>query len=159
MKDYQPMNSSTLHPVRQSGVALFATLIILLVITVLATSSIGVTSLEQTMAVNAQAENMAFQASESAINAAMADDSLLQQAINSSPGNWPTLGVDLNDGSVTSIAEVKHMGTGSASGFSIGLEAGTFGAFRFEIVGTGAVNAVNVQSEVTQGMYKIAPSN
>jgi hypothetical protein len=152
------MNSSHLIPNRQSGIALFATLIILLVITVLATSSISVTSLEQTMATNIQAESMAFQASESAINAAMTNDALLLQAIDSAPGSWPTSSIDLNDPKVTSVAEVRHMGTGNASGFSIGLESGMFGAFRFEIIGRGTVDAINVQSESTQGAYKIAPS-
>lgn len=146
------------NPDRQNGAALFAALIILLVITVMATSSISVTSLEQTMAMNTQAENMAFQASESAINAALDNDSLLLQAINSSPGSWPTLDVDLNDANITSTAEIKHMGTGNASGFSLGLEAGMFGAYRFEIVGTGSVGSMNVQSETTQGLYKVAPS-
>lgn len=153
------MHSSHLDPTRQNGVALFATMIILFVITIMATSSIGVTSLEQTMAMNAQAENMAFQASESAINAALDNDAVLLQAINSSPGNWPTLDVDLNDTNITSTAEVKHMGTSYASGFSIGLESGMFGAYRFEVVGTGSVGAINVQSETTQGVYKIAPSS
>jgi|TARA_Y100000310_G_scaffold173047_1_gene173165 type IV pilus assembly protein PilX len=152
------MNRSHVNATRQNGAALFAALIILLVITVMATSSISVTSLEQTMALNTQAENMAFQASESAINAAVDDDSLLQQAVNSSPGNWPVLNVDLNDPNISSSAEIRHMGTGNASGFSLGLESGMFGAYRFEIVGNGTVGSINIQSETTQGLYKIAPS-
>ena len=150
------MHSSSLNPVRQSGVALFATLIILLVITVLATSSIGVTSLEQTMAVNAQAENMAFQASESVINQAMADDSVLLRAIEIAPDWEPVLG--LVGPPVDSSAAVKHMGTGFVSGFSLGLESGMFGAYRFEIVGTGTVGSTNIQVGTTQGVYKVAPS-
>jgi hypothetical protein len=89
----------------------------------------------------------------------MANDTLLLQAVNATPGSWPTLSVNLNDAKVTSVAEVRHMGTGNASGFSIGLESGMFGAFRFEIIGTGNVDAINVQSESTQGVYKIAPSS
>jgi hypothetical protein len=153
------MSCSQPSPIYQGGVALFATLVILLVITVLATSSISVTSLEQTMATNVQAENMAFQASESAVSAALENDALLQDAVEATPGSWPTMSVDLSNASVTSVAEVKLMGTGVASGFSIGLEEGTFGTYRFEVIGTGSVSAINVQSEVTQGAYKIAPSN
>ena len=152
------MNSLHLNPARQNGVALFATLIILLVVTVMATSSIGVTSLEQTMAVNAQAENMAFQASESVINKAMADESVLLTAIVLAPV-WQTVpGLDGEDGPVTSSAAVKHMGTGFVSGFSLGLESGMFGAYRFEIVGTGTVGSTNIQVGTTQGVYKVAPS-
>jgi hypothetical protein len=152
------MDSLQHHPARQNGVALFATLIILLVVTVMATSSIGVTSLEQTMATNAQAENMAFQASESAVNSAIANDALLLQAVDAAPGSWPTLTVDLGNASVVSTAEVRHRGTGIVSGFSMGLESGMFGAFRFEIEGTGTVGASNIQAGTTQGVYRVAPS-
>jgi len=57
MKSYQ----------RQKGVALFMSLVMLLIITVLGLSSVQTTSLQERMARNARDTSMAFQAAESAI--------------------------------------------------------------------------------------------
>lgn len=52
---------------RQSGVVLFMSLVILLLLTVLGISSVQTTSLQQRMAMNANDTNLAFQAAESAL--------------------------------------------------------------------------------------------
>ena len=57
---------------RQSGVALFISLVMLLILTVLGLSSVQTTTLQERMARNARDTNLAFQAAESAIKEAEA---------------------------------------------------------------------------------------
>ena len=57
---------------RQSGVALFISLVLLLILTVLGLSSVQTTSLQERMARNARDTNLAFQAAESAVKDAEA---------------------------------------------------------------------------------------
>ena len=57
---------------RQSGVALFISLVMLLILTVLGLSSVQTTTLQERMARNARDTNLAFQAAESAVKDAEA---------------------------------------------------------------------------------------
>ncbi|MBT3562982.1 MAG: pilus assembly protein PilX [Gammaproteobacteria bacterium] len=57
---------------RQSGVALFISLVMLLILTVLGLSSVQTTSVQERMARNARDTNLAFQAAESALKDAEA---------------------------------------------------------------------------------------
>jgi len=54
-------------PQRQSGIALFMSLVMLLIITILGLSSVQTTTLQERMARNARDTNLAFQATEAAI--------------------------------------------------------------------------------------------
>ena len=57
---------------RQSGVALFISLVMLLILTMLGLSSVQTTSVQERMARNARDTNLAFQAAESALKDAEA---------------------------------------------------------------------------------------
>ena len=142
----------------QEGAILFVSLVILLIVTMLAASSLSTTFMQQRMAVNTEAEMLAFTASESAVNAAAENTSILLQSIGKSGATNPQLTVDLGDDRVVSTATIVHKDIGIATGFSLGVEGGTFGAYRFEIQGSGVIASLNIQSNTTQGLYKIAPS-
>jgi type IV pilus assembly protein PilX len=58
------------HPAHQSGVVLIISLIMLLLLTLIGTAGMRTTSLEEKMAGNMRDKNLAFQAAESALNAA-----------------------------------------------------------------------------------------
>jgi len=59
-------------PIREKGVVLFMSLVMLLIITVLGLSSVQTTSLQERMARNSRDANLAFQSAEAAIKAAEA---------------------------------------------------------------------------------------
>tara|TARA_R110002072_G_scaffold59158_5_gene150810 strand:+ start:87675 stop:88268 length:594 start_codon:yes stop_codon:yes gene_type:complete len=61
----QGLNRSFVH--KQGGVALFMSLVMLLIITILGLSSVQTTTLQERMARNARDTNLAFQATEAAI--------------------------------------------------------------------------------------------
>ena len=139
----------------QRGAMIYMTLIILLLVTVLATTAISLTTGEQKMATGNQAMRAAFHASESAINAAINDDDALLDAVVL---GTRVLAVDLGNTQITSTATINLTGSGTATGFSLGVEGGTFGAYQFEIVGSGEIADVGSKAESVQGLYKIAPS-
>ena len=66
-------------PQRESGVALFMSLVMLLIITILGLSSVQTTTLQERMARNARDTNLAFQAAEAAIK----DAETLAETFNS----------------------------------------------------------------------------
>ena len=70
--DHSGSNSALLHgrPVSQSGVVLVISLIMLLLLTVIGSSAMQTTSLEEKMAGNLRDKDLAFQAAESALRAA-----------------------------------------------------------------------------------------
>ncbi len=140
---------------QQTGAMLYTTLFILLILTVLAASAITLTSSEQQMATNAHASRLAFHASESAINAAIKDDSKLLEATTSGTS---VLNVNLANPQLTSTATINLTGSGTATGFSLGIGSGTFGTYQFEITGTGEITSLPSKVEAVQGLYKIAPS-
>ena len=165
------------HPRRQGGAILFVSIVILLVIAMLASASLSSTVMQQRMAINTQAETLAFNASESAVNAAAENVNLLLHSVDTSGVGNPLCSPiaevcgdavlrnicvrvcpDLSDARVISSATVIHRGIGTASGFSLGVDGGSFGAYRFEVQGAGIVTSLNIQSNTTQGLYKIAPS-
>ncbi len=152
------MKKSTLigfNPARQTGAIFYTTLFVLLIITMLAASAMLMTSGEQKTATNAFASKVAFHASESAINAAIKDDNALLEA--ASTGS-KTLNVDLDNPGITSTASITLIGLGTATGFSLGVESGTFSAYQLEITGSGEITTFPTKAESVQGLYKIAPS-
>lgn len=76
----------TLH--RQHGAALITSLIVLLLLTVMGVSGIRNATLEESMAFNAQAKSITFQASETALGAVVTNqESVLDTAIGSGIGS------------------------------------------------------------------------
>jgi len=68
---------------RQSGVALFISLVLLLVMTIIGVSAVQTTSLEERMARNSHDSALAFQAAEAALREA---EDFLQTSINTTAG-------------------------------------------------------------------------
>ncbi|MBV1878160.1 MAG: hypothetical protein KUG79_11005 [Pseudomonadales bacterium] len=144
---------------QQKGATLFISLVILLIVTLLAASSLTSTNFQQRMALNTEAENIAFNASESAVNSALNNTPVLLLSINAPAGTFPELTLDLDDSRVVATAEVEHKSTSIAPGFSLGLSSGSYVAYKFEVRGTGSIGSLKTQSNTTQGVYKIAPGS
>ena len=140
----------------EGGAILFIALAILLIVTLMGLSAITLTSTQQQVTTNIQAENQVFHAAEAAINEAIGNDDALFEAVSSSP---EIIAVDLQNSNITSTATINLTGSGTVTGFSLGVEGGAFAAYQFEITGTGEIPDLNSKAESVQGLYKIAPGS
>jgi Tfp pilus assembly protein PilX len=133
----------------QRGAALFIALILLLVITILAVSTMGTSRLELQMAGNTQFGLHAFQAAQSAIEARIAaDDFTTGVAPAPVTHSYTTTGA-----SATSSIAYQTSTEVPAGGYSLG--AG-YQAYHFQI-GVTATAARNARSEQAQGFYIVGP--
>lgn len=141
--------------VKQKGAVLIMSMLMLLVMTLIGITTMNTATLEEKMSANSMNINISLQASESAVDAALADTNNLVLALNSTiPVSVTTsLGVS----GVTSVATIRFLGSTIAPGFSFGNNQGTFSTYQFEAVGTGSVPAANATSVTVQGIYRIGP--
>lgn len=141
---------------KQQGAALVVGLVLLMVLTVLGVSGMNTSTLELTMASNAQFHQDAFQAAETGI------DILIESRTYSTVPNWPGNLVPvtpLGDGTyttqaVTTFTETTPVPDGGFSGGE-GVQ-GTMQAFHFDIVSTG-IGPRGATSIHNQSFYQIGP--
>lgn len=142
-------------PIRQTGVVLVMALVMLAVLTLIGVASMSSSTLEMKVAGNMQQHNTAFQAAQSRLAFAAADDPanpvdfLIAIDVNNPP--WPVQTCNLSNGldadglakpscvdgaDWVATADVKYMTCGK--GFGSSLEAGKGFSYRvFEIIATG----------------------
>ena len=132
-------------PKNQSGVVLVMALVMLAVLTLIGVSSMSSSTLEMKVSGNMQQHNVAFQAAQSRLAFAGADDEanpvnyLIAIDVNNPP--WPVQTCNADDGCINgadwvATADVKYVTCGK--GFGSSLEAGKGFSFRiFEIIATG----------------------
>jgi len=136
-------------PRQQRGAALFVALILLIVITILAVSTMGTSRLELRMAGNTQFSVHAFQAAQSAIeNRISASSFTTAGGPVSSTHNYSSIGAQ-----ATSVMEYLKSTDVPVGGFSFG--AG-FQAFHFQI-DVEATAPRQARSNQTQGFYIVGP--
>lgn len=138
---------------KQNGAALIVGLVLLMVLTLLAISSMTNSTTEVAMAQNAQYSQNAFQSAETGIDLAIAGSNwsttvptVVQTApIQGSTGNY--YGYNLQFDEVTPVP----------SGFSIGAGAG-FLSYHFNVISTGTSNR-GATSTHQQSFYIVGPGN
>lgn len=149
MMTINPALAKTRSPTatRQSGVVLVMALVMLAVLTLIGVTSMSGSTLEMKVASNMQQHNVAFQAAQSRLAFAGADDPsnpidyLLAIDVAADPSTWPVQDCNADDGCVNgadwvATAEVKYVTCGKGYGSS--LEAGKGFSYRiFEIQATG----------------------
>lgn len=147
MKTNQLSFSMRAFPVRQSGVVLVMSLVMLAVLTLIGVTSMSSSTLEMKVASNMQQHNVAFQAAQSRLAFASADDDanpidfLIPIDVEADPSTWPVQTCNVSDGCIdgadwAAAADISYLGCGK--GFGSSLEAGKGFVFRiFEIVATG----------------------
>jgi len=140
---------------KQTGAVLIMSMLMLLVMTLIGITTMNTATLEEKMSANSMNNNISLQASESAVDAALADTNNLVLALNSSTPISVT--TNLGTSGVTSVASITYIGSTIAPGFSFGNNQGTFSTYQFEAEGTGAVPAANATSVTVQGIYRIGP--
>jgi hypothetical protein len=139
----------------QSGAALIVGLVLMMVLTVLAVSTMRTATLELAMSGNAQFREKARQLAEAGIADAIGqinDDVYEPVASPVNQGNW-TVGIvngELEPGSGDAYrVDIRYLNTGAPPpGFSADIQANYF-----EIQSTGSTMARNAQSVVVQGFW------
>ncbi len=137
---------------KQKGAALVVGLILLLVLTLLAVSTMSTATMEFRMAQNMQYSENAFQAAETAIDTALVGGNwntnnpivVPQTLVPGSTGDYTQ--------SVTTFDVATNVPTG---GFSMGAGAG-FAAYHFDVTSVGTSNR-GASSAHTQSFYIVGP--
>jgi len=146
------MNGMTSGIQRQKGAALVVGLILLVVLTILAVSGVFTSTMELRMVRNTQSQERAFQASEVAIEDALANPVLSTSAafnqatiaVPNSPGDTYSYGLQ--------FVGQTPLGTGM-TGYSIG---SAFQAYHFQVDATGNGPDSGV-AQHTQSFYVVGP--
>jgi type IV pilus assembly protein PilX len=146
----------------QRGVALVISLVLLVVLTLLAVVGMGASTLELTMAGNAQHQESAFEAAEAAVEVEMRRDDI---APLDAPGQLTALdentGRDFVDAdgvvqsTVTGVTWYRR--TSPATGWELG--GGTkFSAYHFDSIGSSTAPR-GAADQHTQGFYVVGPGS
>jgi type IV pilus assembly protein PilX len=143
MNNYMPTKS------RQSGAALIVSMVMLMVLTMLAISTMSTASLEVTMAGNDQYSENAFQLAETGL-----DQYIATVAVN--PGCANTLNPDVCDIAVTNVTEMGGSYQAQASYLNdfdgcAGSSKGLLASYHFEVQATGQTTNQGAVSQHTQG--------
>jgi Tfp pilus assembly protein PilX len=147
---------------KQRGVALVISLVLLVVLTLLAVVGMGSSTLELTMAGNAQYQEHAFQAAEAAVEVEMRRDDITPLA---APGELPALAENtgrnfVDDAGVvqaTASGDTWYRRTSPASGWEIG--GGTkFTAYHFDSIGSSTASR-GANDQHVQGYYVVGPGS
>ncbi len=140
-------------PTQQRGAVLVVGLVLLLVLTILAVSTIRTASLEVAMASNTRYANNAFQLAETAIDFSLINGAPFNTAIPFVLAQTPA---PYGLGSFQANATFNEETPPPAGGYSIGVGAGSFSAYHFDIVAQGQSNR-GATSTHTQSFYIVGP--
>jgi len=140
-------------PTQQRGAVLIVGLVLLLVLTVLAVSTIRTASLEVAMATNDRYAENAFQLAETAIDFTTATGGPWNTAAPFVLAQTPA---PYGLGSFQATATFNEETPPPAGGYSIGVGGGSFSAYHFDIVAQGQSNR-GAASTHTQSFYIVGP--
>lgn len=139
---------------KQTGIALIASLLMLLVMTLIGLSALERTTTEENMAANSQQASMTFQAAETAIQQFLStsDDTEYTASINAVDGASTPVGYHQVNENVERTASVIYQGETIVIGNSIG-DLG----YEFELTGVGSIAGTSASSTNVQGVIYIMP--
>lgn len=140
-------------PTQQRGAVLVVGLVLLLVLTVLAVSTIRTASLEVAMASNTRYANNAFQLAETAIDFSLINGAPWDTAIPFVLAQTPA---PYGLGSFQATATFNETTPPPSGGYSIGIGGGSFNAFHFDVVAQGQSNR-GATSTHTRSFYIVGP--
>ena len=139
---------------KQKGAALFISLMILFLMTIIGVSALNNATTDECMALNMQHQKQVFHAAESAINVVKRDVTSLEQAITTGSASTPIAYTGQND--VAASASANYVGCGTPeAGFSLG--EGGFVTHEFSINGSASLGASSAQADHLQGVSLLAP--
>jgi hypothetical protein len=144
------------HRNSERGATLFVALVLLVLISLLGVGALKNASVEEQMSANLYQKNIAFQASESAVEATLGNDTLISQTLSAN-GTPVSQNVPTTVPGVNASVTYSYVGDGPASGFSIGNGSG-FSAAHLMITATGSVPAINASTTTVHGVYRVSPA-
>lgn len=156
-----PFQASAM-PLRQAGVVLIMALVMLTVLTLIGISSMNSSTLEMKVAGNMQQHTIAFQAAQSRLAFASAEDPsnpinyLIAIDVKADPETWPVQTCNVEQGcnngaGWVATAEVSYLSCAKGSGNSV--QSGRGFSYRtFEIVATGETDTASSRSVQATGI-------
>ncbi len=138
---------------RQRGIALIASLLMLLVMTLIGLSAMERTMTEEKMASNSQQKAMTFQAAETAIQQFLdgSNDVVYTNSIN---GEDTTISYHQDGDTISISASMEYIGETMVLGNSVG-DVG----YEFELTGVGSIAGTSASSTNVQGVLYIMPGS
>ncbi len=140
---------------RQQGMALLVSMVLIFVMSVLGISAMRSATLEGRMVSNSFQKGLTFEAAESASDAIINDDSIIESSICTS-GKQVTAMDNLSaDSRLDTDGYITYGGSTIVLNYS--LDSG-FGAVKFIAGGEASVSNTVTRTEVSQGVYLIGPA-
>ncbi len=145
-----------MNAAKQSGAALITALMFLVILTMLALSSMTSTTLEERMAANSAESNRVFQVAETGLSVAFADPrSYSMRNTETNPYTRESSAIGINTGAATfEYQSVFRQQTEPPR--QTGYEAGKAAAFHFNLRSE-ATSAAGTTSTLNQGAFQIGP--
>lgn len=141
--------------VKQQGAVLLISLIVLVVMTVLGISLVSNSTIEERISANHMNEQLTLHASESATEIMVDDtDTLAAALVSPTP---ITVSVDVGNSAIVASAELSYNGAANPSGWSMGVNQGTFMAHTIKTVGTATKANANATTTTAQGISRLGP--
>ncbi len=125
-------------------------MLVVLVVSMIAISSVSTSSFEEKAATNAQTYNRTFQAAESGVGIAVEDLNMMMTAIDDENCLSGTSTVTTTTSGVTATAEVQFRSLSHTINGEIGEEL----TYRFEAIGIGQMADMNNTTRIRQGFNR-----
>ena len=152
------MNTLTIryhNPESQSGAALITALIFLVIMTMLALTSLSTTTLEEKMAANSQETNRVFQAAESGLARAYNDDAAFNTSNTATTPYTPTA-TTIGDYNATLSYTAIYIQATKPPRLAM-FEVGTTQAYHFDLSAEASTPAATTTT-LNQGAFQIGPA-
>lgn len=144
-------------PQKQEGAILVISLILLMIVTLVAMSTINTTQLEEKMASNLQVSNQVFQAAEAALEEGV-DAGAYLNVVRISGAAGATIAVTNNDARISSdySASFKEMSIpvgDDAASIDLGAGGATVSYYNFDVAATASIANTGASASHVQGIY------
>ena len=141
-------------PFAQQGAALFIALIVVLLVSLLGTTAMKRGAMEEQMGSGHYQKQITFQASESAVEATLADVSLMQSARQAADA-WVSQGVNVPLPDIAAEVTYAYVGNRPAIGWS--LDSTGQGASSFVITAVGRIVSTGASTTTQHSVYRVNP--
>jgi len=144
----------------QHGGALFVTLVMLFMLSIMGITAMRGSTLDHQMATNSVQARDVFQAAESSNEIVLNKRNNLTAASQSASGKIYVETEIRPDIGMSSAVTLRFVGTGNAPGASLNAAQGanSFDAYRYVAEGVASVESIRTSRQIDQGAYVTAPS-
>ena len=148
-------------PHRQQGAVLLVAMVLLLITSILAFSSMQTSMMEQKMATSRELKEHAFQAAEAAIEDALNDLDYIGQALvvgQQNGSNWPSESHSFTfDDSLSANSTVRYLDRAHTEGYSMRRGTSGIATYYYQVDVDGTRAGSNVVSQQVQGFFVEGP--